>query len=661
MRHPSAILTIIAMAVALLTGPPAGATGVADKAGVADKTVTYRGYQVEVPADWPVIDLEADPTACVRFDRPAVYLGPPAKSSCPAKVIGRADALLIQPLTGEPVAADAAQAPTREVLGRDVDHEITFTVAEAGVAVTASYGDSSEAVQGILRNAGVVSSGFATTAPPSQGPTILAAAVVPGTFRGEGFDACAAPASEVMQAWLASPYRAIGVYIGGVSRGCSQPNLTAPWVSTQISRGWHLAPIYVGHQAPCNGIGTPITNPAAQGISDADDAVAKAEALGMSAGSVIYNDMEGYDNGNAGCRQAVLTFLSNWTARLHDHGYLSGVYSSAGSGIVDLVANYNNSGFNRPNHVWFARWDNTPGTTDSAIPAGYWANHQRIKQYRGGHNETHGGATINIDNNTFDVSNAGAQPPRPESWGLHNYNAAGGVEHLFNWDTPDTCDPITGDWNGNGTDTVGAACRDNLALNWAMLNGHNPNAGGYLFSWGSSRCVSMTGDWDGNGSDTPGTICLGPNGAWQWSMHNYNAAGSVEYRFDWGPTSGCWPVVGDWNGDRKDTPGVVCPRSDGQWHWALHNYNQAGGTEYAFNWGSTQCGPIIGDWDGNRSDTPGTVCARPNGAWQWGMHNYNAAGAVEHLFEWGSTTQRPIVGDWDGNGTVTPGTTTLGA
>src|SRR5690606_3886946 len=40
----------------------------------SDTTVTYRGYQVQVPRTWRVVDLRRNPRACVRFDRPAVYL-----------------------------------------------------------------------------------------------------------------------------------------------------------------------------------------------------------------------------------------------------------------------------------------------------------------------------------------------------------------------------------------------------------------------------------------------------------------------------------------------------------------------------------------------------------------------------------------------------------
>src|SRR5215212_5008465 len=81
----------------------------------------------------------------------------------------------------------------------------------------------------------------------------VAAATVaaPGTYTGLGFDACTAPSSAAMQAWLASPYRAVGVYFGGNNRACQQPNLTAAWVAEQQARGWHLMPIYLGPQASC--------------------------------------------------------------------------------------------------------------------------------------------------------------------------------------------------------------------------------------------------------------------------------------------------------------------------------------------------------------------------------------------------------------------------
>jgi hypothetical protein len=50
--------------------------------------------------------------------------------------------------------------------------------------------------------------------------------------------------------------------------------------------------------------------------------------------------MEAYRTDDATCRSGVLSFMSAWTARLHDLGYLSRFYSSMGSGVADQVANY---------------------------------------------------------------------------------------------------------------------------------------------------------------------------------------------------------------------------------------------------------------------------------------------------------------------------------
>jgi len=95
---------------------------------------------------------------------------------------------------------------------------------------------------------------------------------------GYAFDTCAAPTLATMQAWkIASPYQGVGVYIGGVSRSCAQPNLSASWVTASSLQGWRIIPIYVGHQAPCTRRSnttkfTSITA-ATLGIADAADAV----------------------------------------------------------------------------------------------------------------------------------------------------------------------------------------------------------------------------------------------------------------------------------------------------------------------------------------------------------------------------------------------------
>ena len=184
-----------------------------------------------------------------------------------------------------------------------------------------------------------------------------------------------------------------------------------------------MIPIYVGLQAPSNSCCCAAITPAqasAQGTAAAIDAVADAQGIGIPGGNPIYNDMEGYSR-NSTNTSAVLAFLSAWTAQLHAEGYLSGVYSSSGSGVTDLVSQYGTT-FPEPDDIWFAEWNNQQSVTSAYIPATDWPTNQRLHQYQGGHNETYGKVTINIDNDFVDgatadtsgsIANALPPPPPP--------------------------------------------------------------------------------------------------------------------------------------------------------------------------------------------------------------------------------------------------------
>ena len=122
----------------------------------------------------------------------------------------------------------------------------------------------------------------------------------------------------------------------------------------------------------------------------------------MISGSAIYNDLENYPTGNAACRTAVLKFLSGWTSELHQRGYVAGVYAQLYSGAADLAGVYGSASYARPDALWIARYDSNPALTGWAgIPNSDWSDIQRAKQYRGGHDETYGGVTLNIDNDKF--------------------------------------------------------------------------------------------------------------------------------------------------------------------------------------------------------------------------------------------------------------------
>lgn len=389
----------------MLTAAPA-------QAAPATRTVTYHGYQVDVPASWRVVNLTKNPRACVRFDIETVYLGHPGdQNDCPARVVGRTAGLLVEPVTGLTATPDGVVTAERARPPADTtshDGAIRLVVEDAGVLVTAAHTDATrKTVDGILDTARLTAGGTPAGLPAATPKAAAAAIVAPGTFEGKGFDACAAPSQSTMNAWLASPYRAIGIYTSGGLRACSQGNLTSSWVATQNANGWRFFLLDVGRQAPCTSFGSKMsTDPATarqQGATAADAAVTAGTALGFGSGSAVYSDIENYTS-TASCKASVLSYVSGWTERLHAKGWLSGVYSSASSGIRDLSSAYSSTTYTRPDHINFAWWNNVADTdAGSYVPDSQWAGQQRIHQYAGEVNETYGGVRINIDRDYLDV------------------------------------------------------------------------------------------------------------------------------------------------------------------------------------------------------------------------------------------------------------------
>jgi hypothetical protein len=238
-----------------------------------------------------------------------------------------------------------------------------------------------------------------------------------GVFTGYGFESCNAPSADDLTAWLASPYRAVGIYIGGANRTCANAGLTSDWVAAALAGGWSLIPTYVGLEAPCASASRSrftAANAQSQGTAAADDAIAKATALGLPDGGPIYYDLESYALKNPACTQAALTFVSAWVAELHARGYVAGVYGSAASVGRDLATVAGTP--SGPDDVWIANWDGNESVFgDPYVSDVLWANHQRIHQYRGGHKETWGGVTIDVDSDVLDgaVVNATGSPAPP--------------------------------------------------------------------------------------------------------------------------------------------------------------------------------------------------------------------------------------------------------
>jgi hypothetical protein len=419
----------------------------------------------------------------VRFDRHALYLGVPGtEERCPAHAVGRTEAILVSPLgtsAALPIEGSAS----------------SFAVPSAGIQVTATWWRARGVVAGALGRSSLPTSSLPSATPVRPTPSRSS----PTVYSGGGFDTCATPSPAQMSAWSSSPYRAIGVYIGGINTVCAQRNLNHSWVRQELASGWHLAPLYVGPQAQgsvcyrCTSIEP--KQASGQGVAAANDAIQHARSLGFSSGSPIYYDLEAY-RPTKPVTASVLAFFRAWTRQLHAHGYTSGFYSSALSGITDLVRAYR-TGFPEPDDIWIANWNHKRTTRDPHVPAHYWAHHQRLHQFEGPHSETYDGVTLNIDG---DVLN-GATAYVPPVDGYLVLSSDGGV-HPFG----------TAKWRGSDTGKLGSGIR-------AIALARDPATSGYWILKSDGGVDNFAAPWGGSlrghlGGARPVAIAGTPNGGY---------------------------------------------------------------------------------------------------------------------------------------------------
>ena len=185
---------------------------------------------------------------------------------------------------------------------------------------------------------------------------------------------------------------------------------------------------------------------------------------------------------------------------------------------------------------------------------------------------------------------------------------------------------ITGDWNGDGIDTIGVR----RGRQWILSNSNTEPSVDIRVNWGMDTDIPVVGDWNGDGIDT-----LGLRRGRQWILSNSNEAPSVAIRVNWGMDTDI-PVVGDWNGDGKDTLGLRRGRQ-----WILSNSNTAPVAYHRFHYGLTTDEPITDDWNDDTIDTIGVHRGR-----EWILRNSNSAGPADYRFNYGMSTDEPVTGHW---------------
>jgi len=238
---------------------------------------------------------------------------------------------------------------------------------------------------------------------------------------GQGIDICEIPSTSQLQTWYSnSPFKSVNLYMGGGNRRCSNSALNSAFILQLEQQGWKFIPTWVGLQGGgntcnCSSISTDPTTAYNQGVNEANAAADAASNLGLGL-TIIYYDLENYDTTNGTYRNAVKSFISGWDNQIRARGHKAGVYgASCGSAMIDFT-----SIANVPDVVWLANWYHNAGQGNynsnatvwgvACLGDGYWSNHQRLRQYEGGANETWGGITLNVDLNVIDGPLAVANP-----------------------------------------------------------------------------------------------------------------------------------------------------------------------------------------------------------------------------------------------------------
>jgi len=505
------------------------------------------------------------------------------------------------------------------------------------------------------------------------------------SFNGQGFDKCEIPGLTEMQEWIThSPYRVVNLYIGGVNRACSNLPLTADYLAQLSQLGWKFIPTWIGPQAPCSNIIVKMSaDPEVayqQGVEEANAAIEAAANLGLTlagdVGTILYYDVEAYDTKNGGCRTAVSSFISGWTAQLHNRGNLSGVYGSAcGSALTDFL-------FIEPvpDAIWVAHWirnsyDPTVTVWNVAcLDDSLWNNHQRIRQYTGTHQETWGSTTLIMDSNVLDgpvvdlgpnempvsftadftgdgLDDAATFVPVNGSW-LVSESCGERFSAVSNWAKGfgvGSQEQFTGDFNGDGyTDT---AVFSNFGGVWsvALSTGSSfapPTT--WITGHGNGSQSQLVGDFDGDGK-TDSAVYLEGAGGWEIALSTGSGFVPPANWLDWQGIEANKHFAADLNGDGKEDIAVF-ESMTGTWRVALSNGSSF---EPPADWiaghGTGSQNQLMGDFDGDgKADS--AVFMESDGSWIVALSTGNGfITPTNWINGHGIGSQYQLAGDFNGD------------
>ncbi|HEY3028278.1 MAG TPA: SBBP repeat-containing protein [Pyrinomonadaceae bacterium] len=249
----------------------------------------------------------------------------------------------------------------------------------------------------------------------------------------------------------------------------------------------------------------------------------------------------------------------------------------------------------------------------------------------------------------------------PDTIGI--YVPAAGVFGLRNSNTPGSSDigvlpfagvapvdqPLAGDWNGDGIDDVGIFRDGTFLLRQpvtvvTVINGVPVSQTVITvisIPFGDAGDIAVVGDWNGDGIDEPG-VFKPSTARWTLPFHDPDNPGSTITNFPFGQ-AGDIPLAGDWDGDGKDGVGVFRVST-----FLLTNLREpAPSADFTMVFGLPGERPVIGDWNGDGVDSIGVFFIDNT----FLLVNTNINGSIfgpDLSVSFGQAGDIPIAGDWDG-------------
>jgi hypothetical protein len=219
---------------------------------------------------------------------------------------------------------------------------------------------------------------------------------------------------------------------------------------------------------------------------------------------------------------------------------------------------------------------------------------------------------------------------------LRNSNSGGAADITITFGNP-TDLPITGDWDGDGVDTVGVYNSTTGVFNLRDSNSPGAPTHTYTFTLGNPGDKPIAGKWD-NTMVGDGTGVHRPSNGIIYMRRSLTTGVSDYYAVLGNP--GDIGLAGDWDGNGFDSAGVYRP-SEG--HFYLSNVNGAGVTfsDVDFYFGNGNDLAFVGDWTGNGVSKPGFV---KNSVVY--MRNALTTGGADNIFVYGNPGWQPLAGKW---------------